>query len=287
MLRDAYGPAFDLTCCAGCATLRNIAAGDKALKQAVADAGGAAAIVSAMRQHPADVDVQRRGCEALRNIAVRGSTGDDELKQAVVDAGGAAAIVSAMRQHAANELVQRRGCAALRNIAAGENELKQAVVEAGGAAAIVSAMTQHAADVVMQRRGVEALGNLAAGESAPKQAVVDAAEKPRHTPTDSLHIDVAATPLTPAVMSEEGSARRYSARAKTEEGEHGGVVAGGVAGGVARAGSVPRLVLVAASEEETDLSDEESERRYLTLATKVEKSMLVDDSVGSVEVGDE
>jgi len=89
------------------------------------DAGGAAAVVAAMGDHAADVEVQRAGCVALWNIAA----GSDACRQAVVDAGGAAAVVAAMGAHAALVEVQQDGCGALLKIMLGMCALYDASAE--------------------------------------------------------------------------------------------------------------------------------------------------------------
>jgi hypothetical protein len=64
----------------------------------VVDAGGIAAVLSAMHAHPASAAVAEHACATLCIIAV----GSEALRQAVVDAGGVAAVVSAMRAHPAS-----------------------------------------------------------------------------------------------------------------------------------------------------------------------------------------
>ena len=60
--------------------MQNRAIGDMARGQAIADAGGVAPVVAAMRQHVADAELQRHGCGALQNLAV----GDAARKRAIV-----------------------------------------------------------------------------------------------------------------------------------------------------------------------------------------------------------
>ena len=86
----------------GCNALGNIASGDKICKSAVVDAGGVAAVLTAMAAHAADSEVQRRGISALGNIASR----DAACKQAVADAGAAVVVCAAMNAHAATAEIQ-------------------------------------------------------------------------------------------------------------------------------------------------------------------------------------
>ena len=53
----------------GCVKLRLIAQGSVTCAQAVADAGGAAAVVAALQAYPDVVGVQEDGCYALASIA--------------------------------------------------------------------------------------------------------------------------------------------------------------------------------------------------------------------------
>ena len=95
--------------------------------------------MAALRAHPGDVIVQRKGCASLGRIAEGGAA----CAQAVAYAGGAAAAVAALRAHPGDVDVQRGGCVALCRIAAGGAACAQAVAEAGGAAAAVAAKDFH------------------------------------------------------------------------------------------------------------------------------------------------
>ena len=63
--------------------------------QSVVDAGGVAAVVTALQTHPSEVGVQGDGCGALLTIAQGGA----EYAQAVADADGMAAVVAALQAH--------------------------------------------------------------------------------------------------------------------------------------------------------------------------------------------
>ena len=71
--------------------LGTVALGDETCKQAVADAGSAAAVVAAMSRQPDDLEVQQQGCYALAAIAA----GSDAGRQAVATAGGQQAAATA------------------------------------------------------------------------------------------------------------------------------------------------------------------------------------------------
>ena len=103
------------------------------------DAGGPVAAVAAMNAHAGDVQVQRSGCGALRNMAA----GSDAQRQAVVDAGGPVAVAAAMNAHAAAVELQQQGCGALLNMAVGSHARRQAVLGAGALPALVAAGGAH------------------------------------------------------------------------------------------------------------------------------------------------
>ena len=120
----------------GCRELMNLFSGDvMANMQAIVDAGGVAAVVVAMGQHTEDVEVQRYGSYALRNMTV----GGDACMQAVVDGGGVAVVAAAMGQHPTDAILQICGSSALRSVAINA-ACAQAVVEGGGVSALVAAM---------------------------------------------------------------------------------------------------------------------------------------------------
>jgi len=140
------------------------------MEQVVADAGGAASVVSAMQGHGGSAAVQEQGCRALTNLMF----GSDARKQAVADAGGAASIVSAMRSHRGSLAVQEEGCRALATLVRGSNARQQVVVDAGGVDSIVSAMQSHGGSAAVQEEGCRALATLVRGSNARQQVVVDA-----------------------------------------------------------------------------------------------------------------
>lgn len=88
-----------------CAALANLAAGDAACKQGVADAMGAEAMCHAMGVHPDSDEVQQQGCRGLLNL----STGGSKCERAVMEAKGAKMAVTAMLRHPADPGVQWLG----------------------------------------------------------------------------------------------------------------------------------------------------------------------------------
>jgi hypothetical protein len=79
-------------------------------KVTIADEGGIPIILSAMKTHSSDANVQYYGCGVLWNLALD----NDNNKAAIADACGKSAIESAMRNHLSNASVQEKGNGALR-----------------------------------------------------------------------------------------------------------------------------------------------------------------------------
>ncbi len=79
--------------------------------QAACDANAVPTIVSAMRVHAGDVEVERNGCGALAQILSLPAG-----QQTAIDADAPAAIVSAMRTHTGDIFVATMGCTALGRI---------------------------------------------------------------------------------------------------------------------------------------------------------------------------
>ena len=101
----------------GCVKLHLIARDSAVCAQSVVDAGGVAAVVTALQTHPSEVGVQRTSCGALFSIAHCGAA---YPQQAVLaDAAGAVAVVAALQAHLSHVAVQQNGCGALNKIAHG------------------------------------------------------------------------------------------------------------------------------------------------------------------------
>ena len=189
---------------AGLEKLRHIATRDAV---AVTAAGGAHAVVAAMRAHPANAPMQRCGCSIAALNACAGAmlasggpeavleamqlhTGDDgvqssanaalssfmrhseEASPRLLAAGGAKLVVEGMRVHLAHSSTQIGGCNTLRHLAADKAACRQAVRDAGGVEAVMAAMRAHAASLDVQRAGCDALSSIACGDEACKQDVL-------------------------------------------------------------------------------------------------------------------
>ena len=77
----------------------------------IAEAGGITTILSAMKKHSSNANVQENSCGALVNLAL-----NENNRVTISNAGGKAAIESAMRNYSSNAGVQEKGKAALRNL---------------------------------------------------------------------------------------------------------------------------------------------------------------------------
>ena len=144
----------------GCAALFLIAAGGAACAQAVAEVGGAGAVVAALQAHRSNLDVQTTGCAALHRIAVGGA----ECAQVVVEAGGAGAAAAALQAHRSNSEVQVNGSVALSCVASGGTACAQVTV---GAAPVVAALQGHWNDVDVQIKDCAALHDIVEQQCQP------------------------------------------------------------------------------------------------------------------------
>jgi hypothetical protein len=117
--------------------------------------GGTAAIVAAMRNHGAAVDLQIAACQALRVL-----TRAAECQDTVLAIGGAGAVVGALTAHVGVAKVQEVGCRAVQNLVFRKDECVAAVIAAGGVEAVVGALRAHPADARVQQFGCVAAFNL-------------------------------------------------------------------------------------------------------------------------------
>ena len=143
-------------------------AGLRACAPAIVAARGEGAVLGAMRAHPGDAALQRTALNAIRHMIEEGAG------KAVIGAGAAADVVAAMHAHPAQTEVQLAGWRALRAMVFSEVG-RGAVLDAGGIGVTVEMMGRYAGEVALQRAGCELLHDIAAGEAASKQAVVSAA----------------------------------------------------------------------------------------------------------------
>ena len=99
-------------------------------------------ILSAMKDHSSNANIQHYGCGALQKLA-----GNDNNKVVIADEGGIARIVSAMRTHPNNANVQEYGCAALRCLAENNEKNRVMIVKAGGKVTIACALQHNKSNV--------------------------------------------------------------------------------------------------------------------------------------------
>jgi hypothetical protein len=131
--------------------------------------GGTAAIVAAMSNHRAVVDLQIAACQALCVL-----TRAKECQDTVLAAGGAEAVVGALQAHIGVAKVQEEGCKAICNLVFRSDEGKAAVLAAGGAEAVVGALQAHVGVVTVQEEGCWVVQNLTATNDEGRAAVVAA-----------------------------------------------------------------------------------------------------------------
>jgi len=93
--------------------------------EAIAEAGGIAAVTEAMRMHPGEMTVQRNGGLALANLAVTSVN-----RNMIGAADGVAMVLMALKMHQTPE-VQAVGCRALMNLATDNDRNSKAIAEAG------------------------------------------------------------------------------------------------------------------------------------------------------------
>jgi hypothetical protein len=165
------GSKFDPTLVprAACHALTNLANGDMACKEAVAEAGGAAALVGTMKQFAQAEDdilapiVCKLCVGGLANIAA----GDSKCMLAVLKTNSVVEVVRALKTFGPEwpELAADC-CLALTNFAAGKGEGAEAVVDAGGVPALIATLKAFSAKAPRVREwGAAALANLASAKS--------------------------------------------------------------------------------------------------------------------------
>ena len=143
-----------------CSELCNLAANNDKNKVTIAAAGGITTILSAMKTHFSNANVQHYGCEGLMNLAV-----NDKNKVTIVEAGGITTILSAMKTRSSNATVQDNGCVALQNLALRNDKNKVTNLVAGGITTILFAMKTHSSNAYVQYYGCGALFYLALNDN--------------------------------------------------------------------------------------------------------------------------
>ena len=148
---------------------------------AVAQAGGAAAVVAALVAQPSDLDVAAHSCAVLSRIAGGGMACAETVVEAVVrsHAEGAVAIVGLVAAHPREGRLCFYACVALCGIARGGAEGAQALVRAGAAVPIVAALRLAGTlGGQLERSAVAVLGSLAESSAEGASAVVVAGGVP-------------------------------------------------------------------------------------------------------------
>ena len=148
----------------GCGALSNLALqhiGNQITQDAdnpvkIADAGGIADVLVAMRTHRSHAGVQVQSCGALSNLALNANN-----NAKIADAGGIADVLAAMRAHGSHAGVQDWGCNALSILARTDSKVK--IVAAGGIADVLAAMRAHRSHAGVQLQSCSALSILALG----------------------------------------------------------------------------------------------------------------------------
>ena len=105
----------------GLAALTSLANVDAKSRSILVQLGACQSIVTSMRAHKMDVQVQRDGCRALESISMGDSMYSHTptpSKQAVVEAGGSSVLLAALRNHNDDVEVRIHANGALKNIAA-------------------------------------------------------------------------------------------------------------------------------------------------------------------------
>ena len=110
----------------GLAALTSLANVDAKSRSILVQLGACQSIVTSMRAHKMDVQVQRDGCRALESISMGDSMYSHTptpSKQAVVEAGGSSVLLAALKNHNDDVEVRIHANGALKNIAASMRQL--------------------------------------------------------------------------------------------------------------------------------------------------------------------
>ncbi len=148
----------------GCGALAVLTMEEQA-RASVREAGGAGALLRAMRLHPGEARLQQLGCTALASLAEMHVLPAEPL---------ATAAVAAMRAFPTEAALQAQGCRTLLHLTTTAPR-KRAVCALGGADAVVLAMLGHGMNAQVQQWGCGALSSLADGDESCHRAVCEAA----------------------------------------------------------------------------------------------------------------
>ena len=120
--------------------------------ETVSQAGGVAALASAMRAHPGIAALQQQACAVLIHLCAGESP---RRRDATVWGGGLDAVIVAMKEHRTLQGIQEMAFVAIRNVCLGEDagakERKDRAVNLGALEAIVNALMRHTGNSFAQQ----------------------------------------------------------------------------------------------------------------------------------------
>jgi hypothetical protein len=121
--------------------------------------GGVAAVVEAMKTFPKCQILQRRGCNALRNLVYDIATG----KKQAIESGGIEVLLAAIHNHLDSAMLCQHACSALGNTVNGSKEKTGRFISLGGGAAVFNVRTKWPHNDNIQTQ-VRRLNNLIVAE---------------------------------------------------------------------------------------------------------------------------
>lgn len=131
-----------------------MAAADKSLSDFVGRHGACQAVVSALEQHPRDLQLQASGVKAVRALALGGGRNVEIL----ADARGPVAIARAQGLFLRDREVQLACLGAVETLCRGGNQAsRKALMDAGGVNLLESALIQFSSDAEVVSQGLRAL----------------------------------------------------------------------------------------------------------------------------------
>jgi len=128
-------------------------------RKSIGQNGGIDVILTGMRIHKNNTNIQSVGCEVL-HCMTNNVLANAEL---IVEKGGIDVVVAGMRAHLKNVDVQHHGCWVFRSLASIKHADNHSLIASRGAIdAIIKAMKAHVDNEDVQCKGCEALCNVAA-----------------------------------------------------------------------------------------------------------------------------
>lgn len=131
-------PESTLLLSAACNFLGNMMAWNKSFTKQVVDVGGMKAVISALEKHPADDQVQQKGCRALECLLDTASPGYDEK---FVAAGAINLMVDAMINHSDNNDILLSACQVFEILAKDNEAHRKMIVDDQGLVAVSSVIS--------------------------------------------------------------------------------------------------------------------------------------------------